>query len=278
MKTLELLVLATAGFAIVSTASADSVLFSTGFQDLAIGMASRPASPGLIEIEAADDFVLNAPARITGGLFAGVVTVPGQASGITDVAVSFYNIFPLDSTNPPDGTVPTRTNSPADNEFASADVASGTLTFKIDALSAGLANNSVLNGINPSPNQTTGGEGSITGAFNLVNFTLVTPIVLPTGHYFFVPQATASNGGQFYWLSAPKPIVGGTGPFAGDLQTWMRDANLDPNWLRVGTDIVGAGTFNGTFSLVGSFVPEPGTIALTLLGLVGLCAARRQIR
>jgi hypothetical protein len=35
---------------------------------------------------------------------------------------------------------------------------------------------------------------------------------------------------------------------------WIRNADLDPDWLRVGTDIVGGSpppTFNGTFSLWG---------------------------
>ncbi len=277
MTMLKLLVLAIAGFILIPTTRADPILFSTGFPNNLIGMASRPPSPGLIEIEAADDFVLNAPATITGGSFWGVVTIPGQSAGTTGVTVSFYNIFPTDSTNPPDGLVPTRTNSPADDEFASRDTAAATLTFSLGVVSAGFAANSVLNGINPVPNQTTGGEGPITGAEILVNFTLLSPLVLPAGHYFFVPQAEESNGAQFYWLSAPKPIVGGTGPFAGDLQTWMRDTDLDPNWLRVGTDIVGEGAFNGAFSLTGTTVPEPATLALTALGLVVLYATRRRV-
>jgi hypothetical protein len=53
---------------------------------------------------------------------------------------------------------------------------------------------------------------------------------------------TLANGAQFYWLSASRPISGaGTTPFNPDLQAWTRDANLDPDWLRVGTDIVGGG-------------------------------------
>jgi hypothetical protein len=88
----------------------------------------------------------------------------------------------------------------------------------------------------------------------------------------------AVTGGQFYWLSASRPISGaGTTPFAPDLQVWTRDANLDPDWLRVGTDIVGGQTpptFNAAFSLDGTAVPEPGTILLAVAGLALIGAKR----
>ena len=83
--------------------------------------------------------------------------------------------------------------------------------------------------------------------------------------------------GDFFWLSAPRPIVPPGTPFpAGftDLQAWTRDQFLDPDWLRVGTDIVGgspAPTFNMTFSLSGEAVPEPSSYIL--LGLALLAAA-----
>jgi hypothetical protein len=102
-----------------------------------------------------------------------------------------------------------------------------------------------------------------------VNFT--TPFVLPAGdHDFFVPQVQVT-GGEFYRLSSSRPIteaLGGT-PFpAGvtDLQAWTRNQSLQPDWLRVGTDIVGgspAPTFNGTFSLSGlAAVPEPSSLLM----------------
>jgi hypothetical protein len=107
--------------------------------------------------------------------------------------------------------------------------------------------------------------------------TFLTPFNLPADHYFFIPQVSVT-GGQFYWLSASRPISGaGTTPFSPDLQVWTRDANLDPDWLRVGTDIVGGQTpptFNAAFSLDGTAVPEPGTIVLVVAGLALIGAGR----
>jgi hypothetical protein len=97
---------------------------------------------------------------------------------------------------------------------------------------------------------------------------------LPAGHYFFVPQVQVTNGGEFLWASAPRPIVAPGTPFpAGftDLQSWTRDVTIDPDWLRVGTDIVGTGNpFNATFSLSGQAVPEPSSLTLAGLGALGL--------
>ena len=88
------------------------------------------------------------------------------------------------------------------------------------------------------------------------------PITLDPDHYFFVPQVELDSG-NFLWLSAPRPIVPpGTAFPLGftDLQTWIRDEALQPDWLRVGTDIVGGATpptFNAAFSLSGVAVPGP---------------------
>jgi len=52
----------------------------------------------------------------------------------------------------------------------------------------------------------------------LFDIVFTTPFDLPAGHYFFVPTIQIS-GDEFFWLSAPKPIVAPGTPFAPDLQS-----------------------------------------------------------
>lgn len=134
-------------------------------------------------------------------------------------------------------------------------------------------------GVHASPNQFTGGNGPVTGQEVQFDAGLLTPFLLPADHYFFIPQVQLSNG-TFYWLSASRPISGGTS-FTPDLQAWTRDAMLDPDWLRIGTDIVGgqpSPTVNMAFALngtaVGAQVPEPALIALFGFGVLALFATR----
>ena len=141
-------------------------------------------------------------------------------------------------------------------------------------------------GINPKPGQTTGGNGQVSGQEVQFTVNFLSPFDLPADHYFFVPQVELNNGNDFLWLSTPRPIVAPGTPFLGDLQAWTRDANLDPDWLRIGTDIVGGGevpapTFNMAFSLQGvSGVPEPATWAMMILGFagIGFMAYRRKLK
>jgi hypothetical protein len=52
----------------------------------------------------------------------------------------------------------------------------------------------------------------VTGQETLISVNFTTPFNLPADHYFFVPQVELSNG-DFFWLSAPKPIIPPGTPF-----------------------------------------------------------------
>jgi len=239
-------------------------------------MASRPDSAGKIEIEAADDFILGSSSLVNSGTFTGLL--PSSYS-VSSVTLEIYRVFPLDSNNPPSGNVLTRMNSPSDVAFDSRSSGSG-LSYTTTLLNPNFtAANSVLNGINKFPNQTTGGEGGVSGQEVQFSFTLTTLFSLPADHYFFVPQVELSNG-DFYWLSSVRPIVAPGTPFLPDLQAWIRNGNLDPDWSRVGTDIVGGGanapTFNTAFSLSGVATAEPGSIALFGMGILALAGLLRK--
>ncbi len=175
--------------------------------------------------------------------------------------------------------MPTRVNSPSDVAFLETDAATGGLRYSTKVLAATFTvGNSVQpGGIHPKPGQTTGGDGAVTGEEVEFDLSFTHGLLLPANHYFFVPQVEVPDAdGNFFWLSAPKPIVApGTSFPQGftDLQSWTRDEGLDPDWLRIGTDIVGGATpptFNAAFSLSGNTVPESSTWAMLLLGFAGL--------
>ena len=232
--------------------------FTTGNPNGLMGAASRRASPGKLETETADDFTLDQTTVISRAIIVGLAPSGTQRQNIKEVEVEVYHVFPLDSAMPPSGKVPSRANSPSDVEIGNATRAgnSGTLTFSTNVLNSNFGvGNTVVNNLKVAT-APPGGEGSTAGEEVAITITFTSPIILPAGHYFFRPEVLLTSG-DFLYLSAPKVI-----PAPKDLQAWIRNSNLAPDWLRIGTDIVGgatAPTFNMTFSLAGETVPEAGT-------------------
>jgi hypothetical protein len=282
--------------AISAPALADSFVFNTGNPDGLMATTTRPSSAGKFEIETGDDFALTQQTSITGAAFTGLIPLGASTSDIKNVVVEVYRVFPLDSnvgrtSGPPifsTPNVPTRVNSPSDVALVSRDSSSGLNFISTVLQSSFTANNSVTpGGIHPLPGIFTGGNGPVTGQETVIAVSLTVPIDLAAGQYFFVPQVELANG-DFLWLSAPKPIVPpGTAfpPGFADLQSWTRDESnggIDPDWLRIGTDITHQGPFNAAFVLNGVSVPSP-VVGAGLPGLIAACVgmlalARRRRR
>jgi hypothetical protein len=260
-----------------SRASASSLLYSNLDFNNSIGARSDVNATGF-ETEAGDDFLLSGAALITGVQFIGIVPSL-NAVNLAGTVAEFYHVFPTDSNTVRLPAVPTRANSPSDVEFADRTGTSGA-TITATVLNPNFtALNSVSNGIHPSPLQHTGGDGTITGELVQFNFQFATPLFLPADHYFFVPQIDMSSG-DFFWISAARPPASPFN-FAPDLQGWIRNQDLDPDWLRIGTDIVGAPTnptFNFAFEVQGTTVPEPASLLLLGTGLVGIVTLARARR
>jgi len=242
--------------------------FNTGSPDGKLGALSRPNGSEGSETETADDFVLTQPTVISGATIHGLLKATGPSlPSVAGVEVEIYHVFKLDSDvsrtsgDPKFETVkvPTRVNSPSDVEIdnATRDSGDGTLSFIPNQISDFQVQNTVINGINLKPAQLTHGEGAASGQQVAIDIIFDTPLFLLPGHYFFRPEVNVV-GGNFLFLSSPRsgaPFPDGTN----DLQAWIRNTDLKPDWLRIGSDIVGAGTFNMTFSLSGNEIPEAGT-------------------
>ena len=220
---------------------------------------------------------------INSATFIGLLPLGTPLSDVSQVEIELYQVFPIDSVDPPDGRVNTRVNSPSDNNFDARDSnVAGQLKFTTTLLSPSFtALNSVLSGgINPFPDQFTGGNGPVTGEEVLFNVTFTTPFDVGADHIFFRPEVGLTSG-DFLWLSAPKPILPPGTPFADDLQTWTRDdgpGTLAPDWSRIGTDITHQGPFNAAFSLTGTsnVVPEPSFLLVLGGALFGMVLMRRR--
>ena len=237
-------------------AAADPFFFSTGNPNGLMATASRPDIPSGAEIESADDFILANQTQITSATFTGLLpTARPRSATLVNVVVEIYRVFPNDSnigrtSGPP--TFSTRSSADARQirrRMSRSKIAiqpTSTLSFSADNTEC-LVHGCQF-GIERHPSaaqrQTTGGEGPVTGEEVQFTVNFASPFDLPADHYFFVPQVELSSG-NFFWLSAARsdrrwhrtPFRGVT-----DLQEWIRNAALDPDWLRVATDIVGVAT------------------------------------
>jgi hypothetical protein len=233
--------------------------FATGSPNGLLGALSRRPGPGKVETETADDFFVQVPTVITQATIFGLLPAGTPLESIKDVEIELYHVFPLDSA-PASGRVPTRNNSPSDVEIGTATRArsAGTLSTSASVPNAFfMVSNTVVNGISPK----TGGEGPLAGEEVKIDITFTSPIILPPGHYFFRPEVLLTDG-DFLYLSGPRPIVSPGTPINPDLQAWIRNSTLAPDWLRIGADIVAGDTppaFNMAFSLSGETVPDVGT-------------------
>src|SRR5499427_82694 len=250
---------------------ASTFFFATGNPNGQLGALSRRPSAGTIETETADDFFLQETTVITQATIFGLIPVGTPLNNIRDVEVEVYHIFPEDSdvartSGPPTFStpkVPTRVNSPSDVEIdtATRERTAGTLAASTQIVSSTFNVSNTVTRISLK----TGGDGPRSGEEVKITITFTTPIILPAGHYFFRPEVLLTSG-DFLYLSGPRPIVSPAGtPFptgVTDLQAWIRNSNLAPDWLRIGTDIIDGATpptFNMAFSLTGETVPAAGT-------------------
>ena len=89
------LMLATILFVALATpAWAQTFFFSTGNADGQLGALSRRPSPGKIETETADDFVLQETTAITKATITGLISAGTPLQSISNVEVELYHIFP----------------------------------------------------------------------------------------------------------------------------------------------------------------------------------------
>ncbi len=244
---------------IAQLATAATFSFTPGDPDGKVGASTRPASPGKIETETADDFVLQQTTIINKATIKGLLPTDTDLKKIKDVEVEIYHVFPLDSA-PFSGKVPSRTNSPSDVEIGTAtrDANAGTLKFSPTVENASFSvDHTVVNNLSVNA-----GETGMTGEEVEITVTFTSPIILPAGTYFFRPEVSVNDANaNFLLLSAPRPIVPPGNAFLGDRQAWIRNSTLNPDWLRIGSPdiILNAGTFNMAFALNGETVPNAGT-------------------
>src|SRR5213083_1537825 len=88
---------------LATPASAETFFFTSGTPDGRLGALSRSESPGKVETETADDFILTETTVINGATITGLINAP--LANITNVKVELYHVFPTESVNPRSGLV-----------------------------------------------------------------------------------------------------------------------------------------------------------------------------
>ena len=83
---------------VAQLATAQTFSFTPGDPDGKVGALSRRASPGKVETETADDFVLQQTAVINKATITGLIPANTDLTKIKDVEIEVYHVFPLDST------------------------------------------------------------------------------------------------------------------------------------------------------------------------------------
>jgi hypothetical protein len=238
----------------------------TGIPDGRIGTISEPANAhnSQVEFETADDFTLPTAMRVRNATFTGLLTGGATFGDVSNVFVTIYRVFPNDSDLTRTPNVPTRNNSPADNEIENRDSAANQLAFEASLVNDNFTAQQSISSVDKIA-VNSGGNGPVSGEEVTFALKFQTPLDLAAGHYFFVPKVGLSDqapaGSDFLWLSAPR-VVAPASPnkvTPPDLQTWMRnDPGLAPDWLRVGADIIRGTPFNGSFSLYATDQPAQG--------------------
>jgi hypothetical protein len=266
-------------------ASAADFFFTTGAADQRLGSLSQPSGPAPQEnvrpgFETADDFALTRSTTLTHATFIGLVAPGTKLSDIKNVETEFYHFLPAGQDT--GGLVPTRVNSPTDFEIADAtrDGADGSLSFTMTVLDPNFTVGNTVSALKSGATSVltaTGGNGAFTGEEIEFDVTFTNGVELDPNHLFFRPQVDVADGGQFFWLSAARPAGAQVAPGITDLQSWVRNDSLAPNWERVGNDVIGAGSFNMAFSLTGNAVPEPASWAMMIMGF-GLAGATLRAR
>ncbi|GAQ79082.1 hypothetical protein KFL_000240120 [Klebsormidium nitens] len=286
----------------LGSAAAFAPLFSTGNPDGRIAVATRPDGVnGKFEIEAGDDFLAKAGQSVSKVTFTGLLPSGFSLASAQDsvVQLELYRVFSRDSdvsrcqdadphTVCPTENVVTRANSPSDEAAPEFDRSTEDGTLFCEVFGANPSDNfnfldnsvvdfysanSVLpGGIHKKTELPTGGNGGVTGPVVtfVCDFAANHPWTFSADeHFFFVPKIALPLGtdnadrGDFLWLSAPKPLTNGFA-FSPDLQSWTRDFTIDPDWVRIGTDVVGgspAPTFNQVFALYPTGTPGPKFLA-----------------